>query len=340
MRSSLTPDVHCDTDPQVYRATATPVLTTRTDLKIAVLIPCFNEEISIGVVVEGFRASLPSATIYVYDNNSTDRTIEVARTAGAIVRRERLQGKGNVVKRMFADVDADLYVLVDGDATYDPSAAPTMVEVLVNEQLDVVNASRITDIKEAYRHGHRFGNVLLTGMVKLTFGTGFDDLLSGYKILSRRFVKSLPLMSRGFEIETELAVHALSLRMPIAEVGTRYRDRATGSTSKLRTYRDGFRILRVIVKLLKEERPLAFFGCLALLLALLAVGLGFPLVITYLQTGLVPRLPTAVLSASLMVLSSLALTCGLILDTVTRGRNELKRLAYLAMSGVRTSSVD
>jgi len=302
----------------------------RIEADIAVLVPCYNEEIVIQSVVADFRAALPRAKIYVYDNNSTDRTVERARAAGAIVKSERLQGKGNVVRRMFADVDADVYVLVDGDATYDATVAPAMIELLLSEQLDLVNGTRVSDTKGAYRPGHRFGNAALTALVRAIFGTGFSDMLSGYKVLSRRFVKSAPLLSSGFEIETEIAVHALSLRIPIAEMPTYYRDRPAESASKLRTYRDGIRILRTIVHLVKEERPLWFFSCLSVVLSMLSIGLAIPVAITYVDTGLVPRLPTAVLSASIMLLAFLSLTCGLILDTVTHGRKEVKRLVYLS----------
>lgn len=297
---------------------------------VAVLIPCYNEEATVETVVRQFYEVLPDCTIYVYDNNSTDNTIARARAAGAIVRRERLQGKGNVVRRMLADVDADVYFMVDGDATYDASAAPLMLKLLNSEHLDMVNGTRITEIKEAYRPGHRLGNVVLTSLVRATFGNGIADMLSGYKVLSRRFVKSMPLLSSGFEIETEIAVHALSLRMPIAEVPTVYRDRPAGSASKLNTYRDGIRILRTIVILIKEERPLSFFAVLAACFALLSLGLAVPIIATFVETGLVPRLPTAILSAVVMLLAVLSLTCGLILDTVTRGRKENKRIAYLS----------
>jgi glycosyltransferase involved in cell wall biosynthesis len=294
------------------------------------LIPCYNEEVTIQTVVRQFRAALPDCHIYVYDNNSADRTIERAEAAGAIVRRERLQGKGNVVRRMFADIDADVFFLVDGDATYDAAAAPAMFALLRRENLDMVNGTRITEIKKAYRPGHRLGNVVLTWLVRATFGTGIADMLSGYKVLSRRFVKSMPLLSSGFEIETELAVHALSLRMPIGEVTTHYRDRPAGSQSKLNTYRDSIRILKTIILLIKEERPLAFFGNLAAGFVILSLSLAAPLIVTFLEIGLVPRLPTAILSAAVMLLAVLSLVCGLILDTVTRGRKEIKRIAYLA----------
>jgi glycosyltransferase involved in cell wall biosynthesis len=302
---------------------------------VAVIIPCLNEEAAIEAVVRDFRAALPAATVYVYDNGSTDRTMERARAAGAIVRVEPLRGKGNVVRRMFADVDADVYVLVDGDDTYDASAAPALVDRLISEQLDLVNGARVTDIQDAYRVGHRFGNAALTGMVARIFGDRFKDILSGYRVLSRRFVKSFPALSTGFETETELTVHALELRMPIAEVETAYKDRPVGSSSKLRTFRDGFRILRTIVMLLKEERPLAFFGSLFVLLGLVSVALAIPVLITYERTGLVPRFPTAILAMGTMLLAFIALTCGLILDTVSHGRRELKRLSYLAVQAPR-----
>lgn len=296
---------------------------------IAVLVPCYNEEAAIGKVVEDFRRALPGASIYVYDNNSRDRTVEVARQAGAVVRTEPLQGKGNVVRRMFADVDADIYVLVDGDATYDADSAPKMVEALVNGPLDMVNGARVTEIEKAYRPGHRFGNWLLTSMVARIFGNRFKDMLSGYRVMSRRYVKSFPALAAGFETETELTVHALELRMPTAEIATPYKDRPAGSTSKLSTFRDGFRILWTIMVLVKEERPMQFFSLIAVALAVFSIVLMAPVLIEYAETGLVPRLPTAVLSTGLMILSFLSLSCGLILDTVTRGRREMKRMRYL-----------
>lgn len=296
---------------------------------IAVLIPCFNEEMAIGEVVRDFRQALPSADVYVYDNNSTDRSAAIAQETGAIVRREPLQGKGNVMRRMFADVQADIYLIVDGDGTYDAAAAPRLVDYLVANHLDVVNARRMGD-GAAYRAGHQLGNRVLTGLVSRVFGKRFDDILSGYKVLSRRFVKSFPALSSGFEVETELAVHALELAMPIAELPTAYRERPAGSSSKLHTLRDGLRILRTIAVLVKEERPLPFFAICAGVLAILAVVLAWPVFTTFLETGLVPRLPTAVLATGLMLVSVLSLACGLILDTVTRGRRELKRLFYLS----------
>lgn len=303
---------------------------TGQDLRIAVLVPCYNEEAAIGSVVADFRKVLPDAPVYVYDNNSRDRTCEVAAAAGAIVRREPLQGKGNVVRRMFADIEADVYVLVDGDDTYDAASAPTLIHKLVSEQLDMVNAARVSTVQAAYRPGHRFGNVLLTSLVAFVFGKRSNDMLSGYRIFSRRFVKSFPALAGGFEIETELTVHALELRMPIAEVGTPYKERPEGSVSKLSTFRDGFRILFMIGKLVKEERPLESFSLMAAVFTAVSIVLASPVIVTFYETGLVPRLPTAVLAAALMILAFLSLTCGLILETVTRGRREIKRLAYLA----------
>ncbi len=303
--------------------------TNLSSLDIAVLVPCYNESAAIGDVVHSFQQALPDAQIYVYDNNSTDNTVEVALLAGAVVRNERQQGKGNVVRRMFADIEADIYVMVDGDDTYDASAAPALIEKMISENLDMVNGRRVHSEDEAYRPGHKFGNKLLTSLVKLVFGSGIDDMLSGYKVFSRRFAKSFPSLSSGFEIETELTVHALELRMPIAEVDTTYGSRPEGSESKLSTYSDGFRILRTIAILVKGERPLQFFSAIFAVLLTLALALSVPLITTYLETGLVPRLPTAVLVTGMTLLSFLSLACGLILDTVTRGRQELKRLQYL-----------
>ncbi|GGG20865.1 glycosyl transferase [Caldovatus sediminis] len=296
------------------------------------LIPCYNEEVAIGRVVAGFRAALPQARIYVYDNNSRDRTREVAAAAGAVVREEALQGKGHVVRRMFADVEADAYVLVDGDDTYDPSAAPGMVRMLLARRLDMVTGVRVAaDGAAAYRPGHRLGNRVLTGMVRLVFGDRISDMLSGYRVFSRRFVKSFPALAGGFETETEFTVHALELGLPIGEVRTAYRERRPGSASKLSTLRDGLRILGAIVGLVKRERPLAFFAAIAALLSAAAIALFLPVLEEFLRTGLVPRLPTAVLSATLALAALLALACGLVLDTVTRGRREAKRIAYLAI---------
>jgi glycosyltransferase involved in cell wall biosynthesis len=302
--------------------------------RIAVLLPCYNEEAAIAQTVAGFRAALPGAAIYVYDNNSRDRTIEVAKAAGAVVRSERMQGKGNVVRRMFADVDADIYVMADGDATYDAAAAPAMVARLVEEGLDMIVGTRVHEAAEAYRRGHVLGNKLMTGFLAGLFGRTFTDIFSGYRVFSRRFVKSFPVLSAGFEIETEISVHALELKMPVGEIETTYFARLEGSVSKLNTYRDGLRILRTIVTLYRIERPVLFFGCIAALFAVLALVLAEPLVATYLETGLVPRFPTAILATGMMILAFLNVFTGLILDTVVRGRREMRRLAYLAYPGV------
>ena len=301
--------------------------------RVAVLVPCFNEAAAIHQVVTDFKAALPQATVYVYDNNSTDDTIAVANAAGAVVRTEKMRGKGNVVRRMYADIEADVYVLVDGDDTYEAEAAGPMVERLWTEQLDMINGQRITDIAAAYRAGHKLGNVVLTGIVRKIFGDPIHDMLSGYRIMSRRFVKSFPTIASGFGIETEMTVHALQMRMPIAEMPTQYKDRPVGSASKLRTYHDGVLILNTIVALVRQERPAAFFGGIAAFLALVALILIYPVVIEYLQTGLVRRFPTAILSTGIMLAALLSLTSGAILDTVTRGRWEVKRLQYLALKG-------
>ncbi|MDB5680148.1 glycosyltransferase family 2 protein [Sphingomonas bacterium] len=301
-----------------------------TEPRIAVLLPCYNEETAIAQTVAGFRAALPDAVIYVYDNNSSDRTVDVARTAGAIVRSERMQGKGNVVRRMFADVDADIYVMADGDATYDAEAAPQLVKRLLDEQLDMVVGTRVHEAAEAYRRGHVMGNRAMTGLLARLFGRSFTDIFSGYRVFSRRFVKSFPVLTGGFEIETEISVHALELRMPVGEVETRYFARPEGSVSKLSTYGDGWRIGATIVTLYRIERPLLFFGSIGALLALAAIVLSVPLAITYLQTHLVPRFPTAILATGLIILAALCFFAGLILDTVVRGRREVRRLAYLA----------
>ena len=306
---------------------------SKTLATVAVLIPCYNEEAAIARVVRDFRAALPDAEIYVYDNNSKDATVARARGAGAIVRHETRQGKGNVVRRMFADVEADIYVLVDGDDTYDSTVAPMLVKKLADEDLDIVSARRVATGEAAYRPGHVLGNRLLTGLTALMFDVHLGDMLSGYRIMSRRFVKSFPFTAEGFGIETELTVHAVRMLVPMAEVDTRYKERPAGSVSKLNTWRDGFRILFTIAALVREERPLVFFSILFALLAATALILGTPVVMDYLRTGLVPRLPTAVLSTGLMLLAFLSLVSGLILDTVTRGRWELKRLSYLSMRG-------
>ena len=298
--------------------------------RIAVLVPCYNEEAAVATVVADFRRALPAAEVYVYDNNSRDRTAAVARDAGAIVRSERRQGKGHVVRRMFADVEADIYVLVDGDATYDAPSAPRMIDKLLDEHLDMVVGLRIDQSQAAYRLGHRTGNRMLTGFLSSTFGQEFKDILSGYRVFSRRFVKSFPVLSDGFEIETELAVYALELSLPVAEVETSYYARPEGSFSKLNTWRDGFRILGTILKLYRSERPLRFFTGIGVLLALVAIILAIPIVITFIETGLVPRFPTAILSMGLMIMAMLSMSSGLVLDTVTRGRREMKMLAYLS----------
>jgi glycosyltransferase involved in cell wall biosynthesis len=299
-------------------------------IRVAVIVPCYNEAAAIGTVVTQFRAALPDAAIYVYDNNSKDNTADVARAAGAIVHLETRQGKGHVVRRMFGDIDADVYVMIDGDATYDAPSAPKMIAKLVAENLDMVVGSRVDQEIAAYRPGHRFGNWVLTEFVTRTFGKSFTDILSGYRVFSRRFVKSFPALSTGFEIETELTVHALELGMPVAEVETPYYARPEGSESKLNTWRDGIRILWTIGKLFRSERPMKFFFLIALAFAIVSIVIAIPVFRTYFATGLVPRLPTAILSVALMLLSFLSLTSGLVLDTVSRGRREIKRLSYLA----------
>jgi glycosyltransferase involved in cell wall biosynthesis len=302
---------------------------------IAVLLPCYNEEAAIGDTIAGFRAVLPGATIYVYDNNSRDRTRDVAAGAGAIVRSERQQGKGHVVRRMFADIDADIYVMADGDLTYDPKAAPAMVELLRAGQFDMVVGTRKHDGKDAYRGGHLLGNRMFTGLLAGLFGRSFSDIFSGYRVFSRRFVKSFPVLSSGFEIETEMSVHALELRMPVGEIETAYAARPEGSQSKLSTWSDGWRILTTIVTLYRIERPVLFYGSIGALLVALAVVLAVPLVITYVHTGLVPRVPTAILVTGMTIVAVLCFFAGLILDTVTRGRREVRRLYYLSLEAPR-----
>src|SRR5256884_5827997 len=307
---------------------------TPTSMRVAVLVPCLNEEAAVASVVASFRNALPSAQIYVYDNNSSDRTAAVAREAGAEVRSEYRQGKGHVVRRMFADVDADVYVLVDGDATYDAPSAPRMIDVLLSEHLDMVVGLRVDQSEAAYRRGHRTGNWMLTSFLSQVFGKAFKDILSGYRVFSRRFVKSFPVLSDGFEIETELSVHALELALPVAEVETPYFARPPGSFSKLNTWRDGFRILGTILKLYRSEKPLRFFTAIGIFLTLVSIGLAIPIIITYIEHGIVPRLPTAVLSMGLMILAVLSISSGLVLDTVTRGRREMKLLAYLSQAPI------
>lgn len=299
------------------------------DSRIAVLIPCYNEELTISKVVRDFRQVLPGAVVYVYDNNSCDRTCDFARNAGAMIGFEPMKGKGNVVRRMFADIEADIYVVVDGDNTYDAAAAPRLVSILLNDQLDMVNARRVSDAEDAYRVGHRFGNELLSGVIRVIFGDRCRDILSGYRVMSRRFVKSFPALAQGFDIEAELTIDALELRIPMIEVEVAYKARPAGSTSKLRTYRDGALICWTIFHLFKEERPLLFFGIISVTLALSSAAIGVPIFMTYFETGLVPRFPTAILATGTMILSFLSLVCGLVLDTVTLGRREAKRMRYL-----------
>ena len=306
---------------------------------IAVLIPAYNEATTIGDVVRSFRVALPHARIYVYDNNSFDNTAKLARDAGAIVRREPLQGKGHVVRRMFADIEADVYVMVDGDATYDAAAAPRLVSRLIETQADMVVGARITEEKAAYRAGHKFGNRMLTGLVAWIFGDRFTDMLSGYRAFSRRFVKSFPALASGFETETELTVHALELDMITAEIQTAYGARPEGSVSKLSTFRDGFRILGTIGRLMRDERPLLFFGALSGLILLAALALGAPVIGEYLATGLVPRFPTAFLCGTLAILAGISLVSGIILETVALGRREMKRLAYNSIESL-TAKLD
>ena len=304
--------------------------------RVAVLVPCYNEALTVAKVVTDFRTALPGCVVYVYDNRSSDGTGDVARAAGAVVRREERPGKGGVMRRMFAEIDADIYVVTDGDATYDATRAPEMVERLVRDDLDVVTGIRDHgDRDAAYRRGHQFGNRAFNVLLGFLFGERPTDMFSGYRALSRRFVKSFPAEARGFEIETELTVHALELRVPAAEVVTSYFERPEGSTSKLSTYRDGVRILYTMARLFRDVRPLPFFFGFAILFALAGLVLGVEVVVEYLETGLVPRLPTAVLATGFMLLASLAVVCGMILDSVARGRRELKRLAYLAAGAVR-----
>ena len=297
---------------------------------IAVLVPCYNEARTIASVVRGFRKSLPYAKVYVYDNNSTDGTAEVAQAAGAIVGKERRQGKGHVVRRMFAAIEADIYVLVDGDATYDPGAAPRLATELLAGPFDMVNGARLHQSAGAYRAGHVLGNKLLSGLVSLIFGAQNRDMLSGYKALSRRFVKSFPATSAGFEIETELLVHALDLDLPISEIETEYHERTPGSLSKLSTIKDGMRVLWMILHLVRDLLPLQFFSAIGSIFMLASIAAGIPIISEYIATGLVPRLPTAVLAVGLMIVGILSLFSGLILDSVAKGRREAKLLAYLS----------
>jgi glycosyltransferase involved in cell wall biosynthesis len=306
----------------------------RSQLRIAVLLPCYNEEAAIAQTVAAFRAALPGAAIYVYDNNSSDRTMDVAAAAGAVVRSERMQGKGHVVRRMFADVEADVYVMADGDATYDAAAAPELVRRLLAERLDMVVGARKSEVEEAYRRGHRLGNRLFTSILSFLFGRSFSDIFSGYRVFSRRFAKSFPALSRGFETETEISVHALELAMPVAEIVTAYGARPEGSHSKLSTWRDGWRIMRTILHLFRIERPVLFYGGFAAFVAGLALVLAVPLIVTFVETGLVPRFPTAILITGMMIVAVISFAVGLILDTVVRGRREVRRLAYLSYPAV------
>ncbi|MDQ3478992.1 MAG: glycosyltransferase [Pseudomonadota bacterium] len=308
-------------------------MVTSAQPRIAVLLPCYNEEATIGATVAGFREALPHAVVHVYDNNSSDRTCAIAAEAGAVVRTERQQGKGHVVRRMFADIDADVYIMADGDLTYDPASASAMIGLLVADQLDMVVGIRKHDAAEAYRGGHVIGNRVFTSLLAGLFGRSFSDIFSGYRVFSRRFVKSFPVLSSGFEIETEMSVHALELRMPVGEVETRYLARPEGSDSKLSTFRDGWRILKTIATLYRLERPVLFFGTIGALLMIAALILSIPLIVTYAETGLVPRFPTAILVTGMVIVAVLCFFAGLILDTVTRGRREMRRLAYLSLGG-------
>ncbi|HEY7800920.1 MAG TPA: glycosyltransferase [Hyphomonadaceae bacterium] len=323
-------NLRLEREPAHAGQSAAAVRPLRPSPVIAVLLPCYNEALTIAKVVTDFRTVLPAAQVYVYDNNSTDGTADVAGKAGAIVYSETWQGKGSVVRRMFADVDADIYVMVDGDDTYDVKSAPRLIAELTNRNLDMVNGARETRLEKAYRPGHRFGNWFLTGAVRWSFGDKFKDMLSGYRVMSRRFVKSFPALSDGFEIETELTVHALRLRMPTAEIGTPYFERPPGSVSKLNTFRDGFRIMRVITRMVRDEKPMEFFGGVAAVLMIIAIALTIPVLMTFAQTGLVPRFPTLILAVGLAVVSVISFAIGLILDTLSRVRNEQRRLAYLS----------
>ncbi|EDN70270.1 glycosyltransferase [Beggiatoa sp. PS] len=309
--------------------------------KIAVILPCYNEEQAIEQVVSAFKAALPLSPIYVYDNNSTDKTIEKAKQAGAIVRSETSQGKDYVVKRAFADIEADIYVMADGDGTYDAQSAPKMIELLIENQLDMVVGLRSDDnTTKLYRPGHRFGNRLLTNTIAFLFHSQFSDVLSGFRVFSKRFVKSFPALATGFEIEAMLTIHALELRLPTAEVETLYFERVEGTTSKLRTYKDGFKILLTILSLFKEIRPFAFFGFLAILFVSTSIGLMIPSFFEFLETGLVPCFPTAILSTGLMIVASILITCGLILDSISLNRLEQKRLIYLQYSAPQADNED
>jgi len=304
------------------------------ELQIALIVPCYNEERTIVQVIRSFKEVMPQINIYVYDNNSTDQTIEKAKAEGVHVYSVNYQGKGNVVRKMFADIDADVYVMVDGDDTYDANSAPRLIDTLVENKLDMVTGKRVSGEAEAYRHGHKFGNKLLTGIVAKAFGKQFDDMLTGYRVFSKRFVKSFPSSAKGFEIETELTIHALEQRLPVTEIETPYGVRPEGSESKLNTYSDGLKILRVIFLLIKEEKPFQFFSVISLLLMFSSLVLAWPIFLTYIETGLVPRLPTAILATGLMLLSFLSIASGVILDAVAQGRKEVKRFQYMLHSAV------
>ncbi len=307
--------------------------------RVAVILPCYNEELTIAKVIAHFQKALPKADIWVCDNNSSDRTSEVAKAAGAHVVFESYQGKGNAVRRLFSEVDADVYVMADGDETYDAYAAPMLIKSLVEQRLDMVNAARVATATEAYRSGHKLGNKLLTGAVQIIFGNRFQDMLSGYRVFSRRFVRSFPALSAGFEIETELTVHALRLRMPIAEIPTNYGSRPEGSTSKLSTFKDGFRILRMISRLVRDEKPMEFFGGISAALLLLSAILITPIIISFIDTGLVPRFPTLFAAIGMSIVAALSMVTGLILDTQSRMRVEMRRFAYLAANGQNSQIV-
>ena len=297
--------------------------------RIAVLIPCYDEEVTITKVIHNFQSALPDAVIYVYDNNSTDRTADIARAAGAVVRFEKRQGKGNVMRSMFRDIEADFYIMTDGDNTYDAGLAASMLKLAIDSHYDVVNCIRKGDESQAYRPGHVLGSKLLTKAVNAIFGNYIQDMLSGYKVLSRRFVKSFPIQSMGFDIETEIAIHALQLQIPIAHVEGNYYARTPGSESKLRTVYDGFKILKLIISLFRHEKPLPFFSYIGFILVIISLALGIPVVYHFFETGLVPKLPTAVLSMGIMLIAFLSFMTGIILDTVTKGRIENKMIAFL-----------
>lgn len=300
-------------------------------MEIAVLIPCYNEELSIQQVILDFQKFLPEAKIYVYDNNSTDKTAEIAKKTGAIVRAESRQGKGHVVYRMFGDVEADYYLMVDGDGTYDISMAPQMINILINERCDLVNGKRIESDIDNYRQGHRFGNWMLTGLVASIFSAQFSDMLSGYKAFSKKFIKSFPSLSKGFEIETQITIHALEMNMPVREINTKYTNRLEGSESKLSTYKDGFKILYAILLLVIREKPFIFFGLISASLSATMLLLFIPIFISFQETGLVPKFPTLILIGALGTASLICIITGLITESLTMARKELKRLIYLSI---------